>query len=135
MTVRRNTKQRQIVLDEVRSRCDHPTTEQIYESIHKVSPDISMGTVYRNLSILSEEGQVLAIRLPGADRFDLRTDPHNHLMCGGCGQVKDIDIPYDDSLNGTFSADGFYIQDHQTIYIGLCPECAAKSEKKMEEIL
>ncbi|MGN0077024.1 MAG: transcriptional repressor, partial [Parafannyhessea sp.] len=71
---RRNTRQRQMVLDEVRSRCDHPTAEQIYEAVRARDPRVSQATVYRNLHLLAQEGQILSIKAPGVEHFDLRRD-------------------------------------------------------------
>ena len=121
---RRNTKQRQIILDAVRSRMDHPGAEQIYNQVHAVDPKISMGTVYRNLALLAEEGKILAIRLPDADRFDLTTGAHNHFVCEKCGRVFDVDIDYDSSLDERCTESGFVIHSHQTVFSGVCPECS-----------
>lgn len=123
---RRNTKQRQIVLNAVKSRCDHPNVEQILEQVHETNPKISMATVYRNLSLLASKGQITAIRLSGADRFDLRTDPHSHLVCESCGNIFDIEIDYDCDLDKKASESGYVIHSHQTLFKGLCKECAKK---------
>ena len=84
MMTRRETKQRRLVLQAVRSRHDHPTAEQIYEDVHATDPKISHGTVYRNLNCLSEDGIICHVRVPGADRYDLRTDLHYHIYCVKC---------------------------------------------------
>ncbi len=119
---RRNTKQKQIILNEVQSRCDHPTADQIYEEARKRDVNISRGTVYRNLAVLSEENQIKSIELPQMNHYDLRTDNHNHFVCRKCGRVFDIDIEYDNSMdNRNFG--GFMIENHETVYKGLCPEC------------
>ena len=80
MTERRNTRQRQLVLEEVRSRHDHPTAEQIFDEVHKVDEHLSRATVYRNLHLLADEGIILSIKAPGGERFDLRTDEHAHVI-------------------------------------------------------
>jgi Fe2+ or Zn2+ uptake regulation protein len=67
MTERRNTRQRQLVLEEVRSRHDHPTAEQIFDEVHKVDEHLSRATVYRNLHLLADEGIILSIKAPGGD--------------------------------------------------------------------
>lgn len=129
---RRNTKQRALILDEVRSRCDHPTAEQIYNKVHKVDKKISVGTVYRNLDILSKQGEISDIKLSSANRYDLKTENHNHFICDKCGKVFDIDIPYNTKLDNK-DYDGFYINSHQTIYKGLCPKCAKSKNINKEE--
>lgn len=121
---RRNTKQRKLVLQAVQSRCDHPTAEQIYEDVHAVDPKISHGTVYRNLNCLSEEGSICHVRVPGADRYDLRTDLHYHMFCIKCKKVIDAPYPYKDDLDtDTTRQSGFNIIRHRLVFEGICPEC------------
>ncbi len=103
---RRNTKQRQIILEAVQSRCDHPNAEQIFRQVRETDPKISLGTVYRNLAILAEEGKILDIRLAGADRFDLTTMPHDHFYCEVCGSVSDIRLGGTESAKGSPEASG-----------------------------
>ena len=79
MLKHRETKQRRIVLETVRSHTDHPTANTICEEVHAIDRKISQGTVYRNLNCLSEDGEILHIKVPGADRYDLRTDLHYHI--------------------------------------------------------
>ena len=125
---RRNTKQKQIVLDVVRNRYDHPTAGQIYEDVCKVDPNISLATVYRNLLILVEEKQIREIELDGADRYDLTVDKHNHFECERCGRLFDIEIDYDHKLDNIKTENGFFITSHQTIYSGLCPDCQKENQ-------
>ena len=125
---RRNTKQKAIILDAVKSRCDHPTAEQIYNQVHEVDQKISVGTVYRNLDILSKQKDITNIKLFHADRYDLKTENHNHFICEKCGKVFDINIPYNTKLDNT-KHDGFYISSHQTVYKGLCPKCDKSNNK------
>ena len=150
---RRNTKQRQIILEAVQSRCDHPNAEQIFRQVRETDPKISLGTVYRNLAILAEEGKILDIRLAGADRFDLTTMPHDLFYCEVCGSVSDIRLGGTESAKGSTEAngtaeekdggpestpapeefrteDGFVIRSQQTLYRGICPICAAKDNHR-----
>lgn len=154
---RRNTKQRQLILEAVQSRCDHPSAEQIFRQVREKDPKISLGTVYRNLAILAEEGKLLDLRLSEADRFDRTTAPHDHFFCEECGRIFDIrqsaaealpDIrqsaadregaqPFFAADNGpdacaaeTLDPDGFVIRSHQTLYRGICPICAAKDNHR-----
>ena len=122
--MRRNTKQRKLVLQAVQSRCDHPTAEQIYEDVHTADPKISHGTVYRNLNCLSEEGSICHVRVPGADRYDLRTDLHYHMFCIKCKKVIDAPYPYKEDLDtDTTQQSGFNIIRHRLVFEGICPEC------------
>ncbi|MGO5211312.1 Fur family transcriptional regulator [Parafannyhessea sp. LCP21S3_E6] len=122
---RRNTRQRQMVLEEVRSRCDHPTAEQIYQSVHERDPRMSQATVYRNLHLLAEEGEILSIKAPGVEHFDLRRDAHPHMVCTRCGSVVDVPIPLGDAdLDGrAAAATGWQVLDHAVIFRGVCPAC------------
>ena len=87
MIIRRETKQRQMVLQAVQARKDHPTADQIFNDVHKLDPKISHGTVYRNLNLLCEDGLICHVRVPGADRFDLRTDLHYHIRHRGAADL------------------------------------------------
>ena len=109
---RRNTRQRQIVLEALRATCEHPTAGELYKTVRERMPRISLGTVYRNLEILQETGQ--AVRLAGCSgqeaRYDGRCDPHLHLVCGECGGVRDLDtvLPVLDDLLGTYLCAGVF---------------------------
>jgi len=121
---RRNTKQRALILEIVRSRCDHPTADEIYSDVRRQDPKISRGTVYRNLNFLAEIGEVNHIRVPAADRFDLRTDLHYHIMCTECGAVTDVPIPYsEENDKKAEESTGFKVNRHRGVFEGICPEC------------
>ena len=120
----RNTRQRQLVLDAVRARRDHPSADQIYLDVRAVDGRSSRGTVYRNLSILEESGEILHVKVPTADRYDNRLDLHYHLLCMGCGAVKDVEIPYHQELDRELAEKtGYFIARHRTVFEGFCPEC------------
>ncbi len=113
----RNTRQRKIVLEAVQEHHDHPSADQIYLEIRAKDPRISRGTVYRNLNILSEEGQITHVKVPGADRYDCRTDFHYHLICTGCGAVCDAPFSYDPTPDKTIAAEsGYRITRHRMIF-------------------
>ena len=127
MKQRRDTRQRQIVLETVRTRGDHPTADQIYLDVRAVDDRISRGTVYRNLSYLSEGGEVNHIRVPGADRYDRRTDSHYHLICTECGAVCDAPLDYDAEADALLAEKtGFEVDRHWTVFEGVCPACRKK---------
>ncbi len=134
MIIRRYTKQRRLVLQAVRSRCDHPTAEQIYEDAHTADPRISNGTVYRNLNCLAEDGEISHVRVPGADRYDLRTDLHYHMFCVKCKKVIDAPYSYKDFLDEeTTRQSGFEIIRHRLIFEGICPECQNDGTDSVKE--
>ena len=125
----RDTKQRRLVYEAVTKRRDHPGADTIYLDLHAKDNKISKATVYRNLKLLSENGDIQHIEAPGADRYDVTVSRHYHIVCSHCGKMIDAPIPYyaeNDSLieNQT----GFKISGHRTLFEGICPECL-KSEK------
>ena len=127
---RRNTKQRQLVLDAVRSRHDHPTADEIYLAVREADEHISRGTVYRNLNLLATEGEIQAVHVKGGDRFDLRCDRHAHVVCRECGKVMDAPLPYDDRLDEKLASDtGYVISSHMTTFLGLCPDCQSRNRE------
>jgi len=130
----RNTRQKAMVLEAVRSRCDHPTADQIYTEVRSKDPTISRGTVYRNLSQLSENGQIHHVVLSGADRYDLRCDPHYHMICRSCGRVFDAPLSYQEAFDRLEDTkEGFQIEQHDLLFIGLCSHCAEGSAQEETE--
>ncbi len=128
MKKQRNSKQRDLVLEAVKSRCDHPAADQIYMDVRKKYEKISRGTVYRNLGILSENEEITNVKVPSADRYDLRLDRHYHIYCTGCGKVFDAPIPYHTEYDNQIEEkSGFQIKRHRMIFEGLCPECKNKN--------
>lgn len=129
MLKHRETKQRRIVLETVRNHTDHPTANTIYEEVHAIDGKISQGTVYRNLNCLSENGEILHIKVPGADRYDLRTDLHYHIICLKCGKVIDIPFNYlSDPDEKVADATGYTVFRHRAVFEGICPECKNKNK-------
>ncbi|MCD8089649.1 MAG: transcriptional repressor [Clostridiales bacterium] len=126
----RNTIQKQLVLDAVRRLKSHPTANEVYAEVIKTAPHISRSTVYRNLSNLSETGEILHILLPdSADCYDHRTDSHYHAHCRGCGKVYDIELPeINKILNNVTTSDGFCCEAHSLVFIGLCHGCACSND-------
>lgn len=126
----RNSKQRQIILDAVTARCDHPTADQIYLDVRAKNDKISRGTVYRNLGILSENDEITNVKVPSADRYDSRIDRHYHIFCKSCGKVFDAPLNYHIEYDEQIEKEtGFQIDRHRLIFEGLCSECKNKSVK------
>lgn len=90
--MQRNTKQREVILQNLFSRCDHPTAEMVYYDVREILPNISLGTVYRNLNNLRSENQILGFAVDGKEHFDGNANPHIHLYCSGCGTIFDREI-------------------------------------------
>ena len=126
-TPMKRSRQRDAIVAFLKTRKDHPTADVVYQEIRNEIPNISLGTVYRNLSQLSERGEILRLPCDGKmDHFDADTRPHYHFICNHCGCVKDIDLPYaktmDQQANTGF--DGV-ITRHSLLFEGFCKECAA----------
>ena len=121
----RNTIQRSLVLEAVQSLHDHPTSADVYEVVRQKYPNISRATVYRNLGVLANRGEVLRVEVPnGADRYDFFNKPHYHAKCRVCGQIFDVDMPYLADLPARVAdAHGFRIEGHEIIFDGVCSGC------------
>lgn len=129
MKQQRNTRQRKMVLDTVWSEKTHPTADEIYLKMRKCDSQISRGTVYRNLHLLAENGEISHVHMPGADRFDWRMEPHYHMVCTVCGKVADVPVPYREELDPQISAlTGYRISRHAAVFEGVCPECQKKQQ-------
>ena len=94
------SRQREAILQFLMTRKDHPTADAVYANIRKEFPNISLGTVYRNLTLLSDRGQLLRLHLgDGVDHFDADTSPHYHFVCERCQAVLDLEMPDIDSID------------------------------------
>ncbi len=124
----RETRQRKLVLDSVSHRLDHPSAEDIYQEVHEADPRVSKATVYRNLKLLAERGEIRHVKVPGADRFDSTLAHHYHLLCTKCRQLIDVPLPYEDEKDRQVAeATGYRIKRHLTVFEGLCPACQGLS--------
>jgi len=124
MVQRRNTQQRKMVLEAVQALHCHPTAAQVYEFVREQDPKVSLGTVYRNLNLLAEQGEILAVKTADGCHFDYRLDDHSHVVCMNCGCVEDAEVNPDASLDERIAkASGFTITSHYTVFEGLCPTC------------
>ena len=123
---KRNTIQKQLVLQAVAQLADHPTADEVYTFVVKDHPTVSKATVYRNLASLSEDGRLRHIKMPsGADRFDHQTFGHNHIECVVCGRLADVPHTGQTGLDAFAAAEtGFSAVSHDIVFRGVCPECA-----------
>jgi Fur family peroxide stress response transcriptional regulator len=121
----RDTKQRKAILKVLRGTTAHPTADWVYDEVRKVIPNISKGTVYRNLKILRDTGRIAELNSSGTvSRFEARLDNHYHFRCEKCGRIYDLDVPVDTELDRKVAKKtGFKISYHQLEFRGLCPEC------------
>ena len=92
MTVK-YSRQRQLIYNFLMNRKDHPTADVVYQNVRQEYPNISLGTVYRNLTLLADRGEILRLQVgDGADHFDAETSRHCHFVCSECGSVTDMRI-------------------------------------------
>lgn len=119
------TNQRQVILEEIKKVDTHPTADEVYEMVRKRLPRISLGTVYRNLDILSASGLIQKIGpISSQMRFDGITKNHYHIRCIYCGRVEDAPIKTMENLENTIrTLSDFNIIGHKIEFIGICPEC------------
>ena len=122
----RQSKQRNRILELLRSTDNHPTADWIYEQLKKEFPKLSLGTVYRNLSTLIDQGLVKKIHFGSTfDRFEANTQPHYHLVCESCGKILDFDMAiYDDLNEQAMQLTTFKINYHKLEFFGTCKECS-----------
>ena len=127
--MRRETKQREAILRVLMNTKSHPTADLIYDEVKKEIPNISKGTVYRNLKVLQENGQVSELNLNGTiSRFEVKQDSHYHFRCEKCGRVGDIDMPVDRELDRHIEKiTGLKISYHQLEFRGLCKDCQKRN--------
>ncbi len=124
-TTLRVTKQRQVLLDELSKVRTHPTADELYQMVRKRLPRISLGTVYRNLELMAENGMIQKLEVGGTQkRFDGNAAPHYHIRCQKCGRVDDLSLPlaHDVERQAREYTD-FTILRHNLEFSGFCPDC------------
>ncbi len=123
--IRKRSKEKQAILQFLRTTVSHPTADIVYSEMRKEIPNISLGTVYRNLRLLRDEGEIIELELAGnLSRFDGNTRPHYHFRCEKCGRVFDLEEGVDTSLNERVALKtGFMVSNHILEFRGLCREC------------
>ncbi|GFH97318.1 peroxide-responsive repressor PerR [Lachnospiraceae bacterium] len=129
------SRQREMIKDFLMGRRDHPTADMVYSNVKRQNPNISLGTVYRNLTLLADMGEIRRLRLgDGTDHFDGDTSPHYHFICNTCGCVQDLQM---DSLDGILNLArqrfSGQITGHMTYFYGVCADCSQRSEDKGPE--
>ena len=131
-TTLRMTKQRRVILDELRKLKSHPSADELYRRVRRFLPRISLGTVYRNLEVLSQRGIVQKVELGGPQRrYDGDVTTHYHVRCVECGRVEDAPVKPVRSLEKRLRRLSDYeILGHRVEFIGLCPECKVRRKKQ-----
>ena len=119
------SRQRESIKRFLMSRFDHPTADTIYLHVRQEFPNISLGTVYRNLALLTELGEIIKITTDGPDRFDGHTEPHSHFFCRKCHSLLDIHLE-DEAAIDRQAQEAFpgIIEGHSVQYFGIYSKCA-----------
>ena len=122
------SKQREMILNCIKANSDHLTADAIYERLKKESPNLSLGTVYRNLALLTEHEMILKISMPGEpDRYDGLTSKHFHFFCLNCGKIQDLFIDELSSIESLVSKQAdVYIETCDISFKGTCTTCKAQ---------
>ena len=120
------SRQREAIRNFLMTRQDHPTADMVYSNLRSEFPNISLGTVYRNLTLLTGLGEIARLRMrDGVDHYDYNTTPHHHFICTACGDVSDFEMnaPLLSDGNAFPDFDGT-VEGQVTYFYGLCPQCA-----------
>lgn len=133
---RRMTLQRTVILDTLQEMRSHPTADELYRAVQQQLPNVSLGTIYRNLDVLARSGHVRKLETGGMQaRFDAELAPHHHVRCQACGRVDDVPIAGDTKIRlPDQSAHGFRITGHRVEFVGLCPDCESGSDSFQQAV-
>ncbi|MCI8870550.1 MAG: transcriptional repressor [Lawsonibacter sp.] len=132
----RYSRKREAILQAIRSTNTHPSAEWVYQTLKPCHPDLSLGTVYRNLTFLREQGLIQSVGVVnGQERFDGLTSPHSHFVCSRCGGVSDLhgltlDADLDRQVGRQYR---LVIERHELLFRGVCQKCS-KTNYNQEEL-
>lgn len=126
------SRQREAIKEFLASTTEHPTADTVYLHVREEFPRISLGTVYRNLNLLADIGEAIKITTPnGGDRFDATINPHYHALCTECGNVMDLSMDIQDSLDkmaeNCFDGE---VHSHTALFYGVCSNCLNRKKNK-----
>ena len=122
----KNFKKRTAILSFLRQTKDHPSAEMVFNHLKPEIPDLSLGTVYRNLSMFKAQGEIISLgTVNGVERFDGNVEPHVHFVCNGCAAVADLpQIQVPEELNRQVNeATGGQVETCNLTFTGLCKDC------------
>ena len=123
----RYSRQREIVYGVLNGNKTHPTADAVYETAREKEPNISLGTVYRNLKMLADEGKIITLETRDKKiHYDADVSLHEHFLCDECGKIYDLFRVTDG--RDKLAEEGFLVTDAKTIYYGICPECLKKQK-------
>jgi Fur family peroxide stress response transcriptional regulator len=128
-TARKHSKKRDAILQEILATKTHPSAKWVHERLLPLMPGLSLGTVYRNIGVLKEEGALVSVGVvSGEERFDGTVKPHPHFVCDQCGAVIDLGpaIQLEITRKLSIKIPGCIIDKRKTMFYGLCKACAKK---------
>jgi Fur family peroxide stress response transcriptional regulator len=130
----RLTRQREVLLQAVKESKSHPDADSIYHLLKPQYPELSLGTVYRNLNVLSQAGMITKLTTPfSKEHYDGNTHPHYHLCCEVCQKIMDLDTPYKTELDREIQQNTqFLVREHEIVFHGICEFC--QKEKGQEKV-
>ena len=136
MSVRKHSRKRDAILSCVRGTTCHPTAEWVYTQLKPEIPDLSLGTVYRNLAMFKQDGEIVSVgTVAGLERFDGNTKPHAHFVCTACNGVYDVpqaELP-EQFVRSAEQETGGEITAYQLSYYGICPNCKKQESKASKQ--
>ena len=122
-------RKRDAILACLRATTEHPGADWIYEHVREEIPGISLGTVYRNLSLFKEQGTIISVgTVKGVERFDGNTNPHVHFICQDCGKIVDLHgLAVPEEMNNAVTRDtGGRVESCSLSFTGTCSDCTAQ---------
>jgi len=123
--IRKRSRKRDAIYNVIKSTRSHPSAEWIYEAVKPAFPDLSLGTVYRNITMFRNDGEIMCVgSVNGQERFDGNTDPHAHFICKRCGKVDDLM----DAPGVVYPEVTGKVDTYQLNFYGLCGECSGKEQ-------
>jgi Fur family peroxide stress response transcriptional regulator len=128
----RNSRQRQRILEILKATDAHPTADWVYKKLKDEIPGLSLGTVYRNLNVLTDQGHIQKLPFGSTfDRFEAQLSPHYHLVCEQCGLIKNFTMPHPVDINKQAEKTSrFKIFRHRIDFFGVCEKCRKVNKTK-----
>lgn len=133
---KRNSRKRDTILEELRKLEDHPTAAELYAIVRKRIPNISLGTVYRNLDQMTQKGIIRKLDNGTEARFDGSTDKHYHISCTQCGRIDDVhELDYENKdIEMAKIINGYQVSGYSLNFLGVCPECVINNNNTATNI-
>ena len=128
-TLRRYSRQRERIYQAVHASREHPSAQMVYDLLREELPQLSLGTVYRNLHQMAQEGLKQELKGPTA-RFDACLAPHAHIRCTCCGRVMDLSALEEPAPVRSAAEAGWQVERYSLMLEGICPACAGKDHNE-----